>query len=462
MMKYLLLALAVFPVAYLLTGVVSASKGIAWGERFAIRLMPTMFEFGGLTTTAADAVLKEDYKGPVREQLNNASVILAVVERNSEDIVGRRAVIPLHVGRNSGVGARRENADLPVPGNQRYEDIFIPIRSNYARIELTGQTIAVMSKDRGAFIRALRPEMDGAVEDAQRDLSRQVWGTSDGRIAETGATTSSTTVVLDAPTIVQLGQLEEGFLIDIGTVATPTAVASGRSVTSVDYTAGTIVISGAAVTTTTAHSIFRSGAGGASDNSGRINDGQVELTGLQHIVDDDSVLHTLDPATEPRWKAQVDDNGGTPRNISENLVTKQLMTSERKTGRPVSLLVGSDGVFRAYGNLLTSLKRVVNEMDLPGGYTGVTVGAPRQGRNRSATKLMLTWDRDAPSNALYGLDTENLVFMELEDWDWMDRDGAILNRVPNKDAYEATMFKYGDLACTRRNSQWRITAINEA
>lgn len=459
-MKYIALALAVGLVLGLLRSL-PLSRGLSFLDRLRWHLTPTLMEFGGLTTTAADAVLKEDYKGPVREQLNNASVILAIVNRNSEDIVGRRAVLPLHVGRNSGVGARRENADLPVAGNQRYEDIFVPIRSNYARIELTGQTIAVMSKDRGAFIRALRPEMDGAVEDAQRDLSRQVWGTSDGRIAETGATTASTTVVLDAPTLTQLSQLEEGFLIDIGTVANPTLVASGRSVVSVNYVAGTIVISGAAVTTTTAHSIFRYGAGGASDNSGRINDGQVELTGLQHIVDDDSVLHTLDPAVEPRWKAQVDDNGGTPRNISENLVTKQLMTADRKSGKPVNLVVGSDGVFRAYGNLLTSLKRVVDETVLPGGYTGVRLGAPRQGR-QSATTLTLTWDRDAPANALYGLDTSNIVLYQLEDWDWMDRDGAILNRVPNKDAYEATMFMYGDLACTRRNSQWRITAINES
>lgn len=460
-MQFIVLALSLAAIAGLLYALPRPS-GLSLLARLRYHLTPALMEFGGLTTTAADSVLKEDYKGPVREQLNNASVILAVVERNSEDIVGRRAVIPLHVGRNSGVGARAENADLPVAGSQRYDDVFIPIRSNYARIELTGQTIAVMSKDRGAFIRALRSEMDGAVDDATRDLARQVWGTSDGRIAETAATTASTTVVLDAPTATQLDQLEEGFLIDIGTVAAPTAVASGRSVTSVNRTAGTIVISGAAVTTTTAHSIFRYGAGGASDNTGKINDGQRELTGLQHIVDDDSVLHTLDPAVEPRWKSQVDDNGGTARNISENLVTKSIMTTDRRSGRATTLLVGSDGVFRSYANLLTGLKRVVNEMDLPGGYSGVTIGSPRQGRRQTAQRLTLAWDRDAPANSLYGLDTGSLVFMELEDWDWMDKDGAILSRVANKDAYEATMFKYGDLACTRRNSHFRITAINEA
>lgn len=416
----------------------------------------------GLSTTAADAVLKEDYKGPVREQLNNNSVVFAAVAKNEEDIVGRRAVLALHVGRNSGIGARGERQPLPAAGAQQYEDIYVPIRSNYARIELTGQVIKVMDSDRGAFIRAMRSEMDVAVVDAKRDMARQVWGTSDGRVAELGVTTASNTVVLDATTTeTQLDQLEEGFRVDIGTLADPDSVAAGREVLSVDRDAKTIVIDGAVVTTTAAQSLFRAGAGGASDNSGRSNDGQIELTGLQHIVDDDSTLHTLSPATEPRWKAAVDANGGTGRNISENLVTKVLMQAERRAGPRQYLLVGSDGVFRSYGNLLTSLKRFVDDLTLEGGFTGLKVGSARMGTAGGAS-LALTWDRDAPANSLYGIAVEDLQFYRLADWDWMDRDGAVLNRVSGYDAYEAVMFCYGDMGCSRRNSQFVIRDINES
>lgn len=418
---------------------------------------------GALTLAAADAVLKEDYKTPVVDQLNNGNVLLAQVERNSEDFVGRRFVMALHVGRNSGVGARAEGGTLPTAGAQQYENTFGPVRSMYARIQLSGQVIEAMSKDRGSFIRALRPEMEGATADAKRDYCRQLWGTSNGRICGVN-TVNSTTLTPAGIRQDQLRHLDDDFLVDIGTAADPTAIASGRSVTAVDYDAGTFTISGAAVNVTAGtHFVYRSGAGGASNNSGNPGDGQIELTGLQTMVaDDTAVLHTLDPASESKWKPNVDDNGGTLRAISENLVTKRIMRTEITSGKMTELLVASDGVFRSYANLLTTLKRFGDSIDLKGGYSGVSVTAVGSGRSPKANKMALTWDRDCPDNHLFGLRMDDFTFYELLDWEWMDKHGAILVQVGDTDAYSATLKKYGDFACRRRNSQWVIKDITES
>mgnify|MGYP001384185854 CR=1 FL=1 len=56
-----------------------------------------------LSLSTADAALKEDYLPPLREQLNNANVLDAIVSKNTQDVEGRRAVLSLHVSRNSGV-----------------------------------------------------------------------------------------------------------------------------------------------------------------------------------------------------------------------------------------------------------------------------------------------------------------------------------------------------------------------
>jgi hypothetical protein len=412
-----------------------------------------------LTLQAADAVLKEDYKGPVAEQLNNANVMLAQVERNSEDIVGRRWVTPLHVGRNRGVGARAEMADLPRPGHQQYDSVFGAFRSMYARIELTGQSIEAMKKDRGSFIRALRPEMEGATTDAMRDYCRQIWGTSNGVIAAVASAAGAVVTLAPGTREDQLRHLEEGFLVDFGTLANPVAGGAEYEVVAVDYDALTVTLDRPA-TAAAGQFAFRAGGGGVSDQSGRPDDGQVELTGLQNMIDDTSVLHTLDPADEPRWKAAVVHNDGTPRSISEALVTKAIMQAEIRSGQTTNLIVGSDGVFRAYSNLLAGLKRFTDTVDLKGGYRGLSISAVKSGRDGAMTQA-LTWDRDAPSGRLYGLNTKDFVFYEMLDWDWMDNDGAVLNRVPNKDAFEATLKKYGEFACRRRNSQWVITDIAE-
>lgn len=415
------------------------------------------------TLTAADAVLKDDYKGPLRDQLNNANVLLAQLDRNDEDVQGRRAVMAIHIGRNKGIGARGELETLPTAGRQRYEEVDVPLRYNYGRLALSGPVIRAMRSDRGSFVRALKSETNGLLTDIKRDVNRQMWGTSDGVIAATGVTTASTTVVLAATTTAtQLRQLEDDMVIDIGTVATPDAVAADREILSVDYTAKTITISGAAVTTAATDRIFRAGAGGASNGSGRPNDGQRELTGMQHIVDDDSVLFGIDPATEPKWASVVDDNGGTARNVSENLLAKVQNQAEIASGKAATLIITSPGVHRAYANLLTTLKRFVNTTNLKGGYSGITAGAATGGVGGGTTTATFAWERDAPEGTMFGIALDEMVQFEMSDWEWMDEDGAVLSRIPEKDGYEATLFKYHEVATYRRNAHFRIDNINEA
>lgn len=419
-----------------------------------------------LTLTTADEVLKEDYKGPVREQLNNNTFLLTQVASNTEDVVGRHAVVPIHTSRTTGVGARAEGGTLPTAGSQGYKDVRVPLRRNYGRIQISGPVIQAMSTDRGAFIRAIESEMDGLKSDLSRDVNRQLHGTSNGVIATCGTTSSSTTLqLIGTTTETQLRQAfnDGGMVIDIGTVADPDAVASSRTVTGVDYDNQTITISGAAVSTTSGtHFIFRHGNGGASDNSGNPGgaDGQYELTGLQSIVDDTADIQTIDTSAVTTWQSKVYDNGGTNRAISENLINRAIQRTEIGSGEQISLLLSGDAVNRAAASLLTATRRNVDNVDLEAGYAGIKWTALGEGQRRQGTGTVLVWDQDCVENTMYGLCTDKLVQYVGSDWDWMDNDGAVLSRVSNQDAYEATMFKYHELATTKRNAHFRIDDIS--
>lgn len=417
----------------------------------------------GATLTTADKVLKDDYKD-LREQINQKFFILSQIERNTEDVVGRRALHAIHTTRNSGVGARADGGALPTAGNQGYSDTYVPVRYNYGRIQLTGPVIRAMASDRGSFVRALRSEMDGLDKDLRRDVNRQVWGRSDGVIATCGTTSSSTTVQLATTTTpTQMRQLwaDGGMVVDIGTVADPVAVATGRTVTGYNASALTITISGAAVSTTNGtHFVFRTGNGGVSDNSGVPNDGQKELTGLQTIVDSSGYLHGITAASVPVWAAYESSNSGTNRALSETLVNTAIQETNIASGGSVKALVGSPGVSRSAANLMTSIRRNNDTVELKAGYSGIRWSTPLEGMD-SATPIALTWDRDAPGNALYGLDFDSLVQYEMSDWDWMDQDGAVLSRVSGYDAYEAVYFKYHELACKQRNANFKIADITE-
>lgn len=416
------------------------------------------------TLSTVDAILKDDYKEYL-DNLNEANFILSQVETRKDTVQGRIARHAVHLGRSSGVGARAENGTLPTAANQSYATVPVPVRYVYGRIQLSGPTIKQAVTDRGAFIDALDAEMEGIKKDAMKDVNRQLWGTSNGVIAQCGTTSAATTVVLASTTgSTALRQLffDGGMIVDIGTVASPTTVASARTVTAVDETNKTIAISGAAVTTSSSHYVFRSGAGGASSNTGQPGDGQIELTGLQTIVDDTAVLHTINPSSQPKWKSYVNSNSGTNRSITETLITGSIMKTLTNSGKKPSLLVSAEGVNLAISNLLLSLKRNMEQTNLKGGYAGIQFYSPSVSGKGDEAPTALYADFDCPNNRLYGINPDVLVYHQVGDgFQFMDLDGAVMNRKPDVDAYEATLYAYGELACKQRNAHFVIKDITE-
>jgi len=416
------------------------------------------------TLSTVDAILKDDYKEYL-DNLNEANFILSQVETRKDTVQGRIARHAVHLGRSSGVGARAEGGTLPTAANQSYATVPVPVRYVYGRIQLSGPTIKQAVTDRGAFIDALDAEMEGIKNDAMKDVNRQLWGTSNAVIAQCGTTTAATTVVLattTGPTALRQLFFDGGMVVDIGTVASPTTVASARTITSVDETNKTIAISGAAVTTSSSHFVFRSGAGGASSNTGQPGDGQVELTGLQTIVDDTAVLHTINPSSQPKWKSYVNSNSGTNRSITETLITGSIMKTLTNSGKKPSLLVSAEGVNLAISNLLLSLKRNMEQTNLKGGYAGIQFYSPSVSGKGDEAPTALYADFDCPNNRLYGINPDVLVYHQVGDgFQFMDLDGAVMNRKPDVDAYEATLYTYGELACKQRNAHFVIKDITE-
>jgi hypothetical protein len=414
--------------------------------------------------STVDAILKDDYKDYI-DQLNNALFLVSQVETRKDTVVGRIARHAIHLGRSSGVGARAEGATLPTASSQAYATVPVPVRYVYGRIQLSGPTIRQAVTDRGAFIDALDAEMQGIRSDGMKDMNRQLWGSSNGVIAQCGTTTAATTVVLASTTgSASLRQLfnDGGMVVDIGTVASPTTIASARTVTSVDTANKTFAISGAVVTTSSSHFVFRTGAGGASSNTGAPGDGQIELTGVQTIVDDTAVLHTINPSSQPNWKAYVNSNSGTNRAVSETLITGSIMKTLVASGKKPNLLVSAEGVHMSVANLFLSLKRNMEQTQLKGGYAGIQYFAPSVSGKGDEGPTTLYCDFDCPSNRLYGIHTESLVFHQVgEGWQFMDMDGAVMNRKPDLDAYEATLYCYAELAAKQRNSHFVIKDLTE-
>jgi hypothetical protein len=391
-----------------------------------------------LTRADASEIMKEFYLPTVREQLNNAVDFLTLLEKTDENVQGEEVVFSAHVGRNQGTGARSDGRGLPTAGKQKHKKARTKLKRLYQSIEIDAMLFKLTNTERGAFVSALEDELKGAVTDIKVDTNRQCFGTSDGVIVATAVSTATTTINLAAATPKSaIRQLQVDMVIDIGTVATPDAVASARTILSVDrtYGAAKIVISGANVTTATTDRVFRTGNGGDGDD-------QAEITGLQTLVDDDSELFGIDPADYDVWASTVYTSSEAP---SEDVFAVMLDDVYIASGEEVDAIMTTPGVSRNYANSLTSQKQFVNEQKLTGGYSGLAIQS-----GRGVVPLM--WDRDCPDKHAFGIAKKHLIVNHASDWNWMEEDGAVLARVPGDDFYSAELYRYMELTLDRRNA----------
>ena len=390
----------------------------------------------------------------VREQINNDIPLLTYAEKRSTDVDGRRAVLALHTGRNEGVGARAEGGTLPTAGKQAWAEQRVPVYYNYGRGTISGPLLKSADKNSASFVNALDAETTMITNDLKRDVNRQLWGTSNGVIAELAQTTNSVVVnLLSTATEVQFDQLQVGMAVDIGTVAAPTGTTSNNEIAATGGSAGAYTVTlTTACTTTLSTYIFRTGSGGDTANTS-----QKELTGVQTIVDSAGTLFNVNPSTYPVWKSSEFGNSGTNRAISENLMIQVVHDINRKSGTWPNMAVASYGVQRAFAAHLMSTKRHVNTVDLTGGYSkGISFVAG------GGNEIPVVIDRDCPANSMYFFNTKHLFEYQMCDWEFMDDDGAILSRVSNTDAYEFTLRKYHEFATDRRNAHGKLTDITEA
>ena len=410
----------------------------------------------GASLATIDAILKEVYEPSIREQLNDEVVALRRIERSSEGVTsqvgGKYVVFPIHTTRNSGVGARLEDSDLPIAGQQGYARAQVPLRYLYGRIRLTGQTIELADSNFQAFASALSEEVNGVKTDLAKDLNRQVYGDGTGAIAQVASVATLAAFEVDTVQGLQLG-MSVMLATRSGDVMTAVAGTTGAVISDINPATKIVSTTGATPATATATTQYVVRAD-ASGNSGQTAEGQKEWTGLKKIVADSGTLYNIDPAVTPIWKARVDANGGTPRALSEGLM---ILNTDyvRAAGSKTTVMFTNLGVRRAYFNLLVQQRRYTNTQTFEGGFSGLAFTTDNG-------EIPLVVDTDAPSNTIYGLNEKEMKVYRDQDWSFMNRDGSNWSRIPNRDAYEATLYQYSELGTHRRNSHFVIEDITEA
>lgn len=395
----------------------------------------------GATLTTISNILKIAYLPPVREQLNSEVMILDKLDVDQESLVGSQAVVPLHVGRSGGIGARPEGGALPDPGNQQYLQATYDLKYLYGRVRVTGPSMEKSKSQSGAFLKVLESELNGIRVDLRKDTARQFYGDGTASIATCGVTTASATVTLANGNAIAQGQLYVGMFIDIGTAANPTLIAAGRKITATDATNGTITIDGAVVTTSGSHSVSRAGSRAA---------GVVyEIdAGLQAIVSTSAnTIGGLSAASNSVWD-NLRDTSGT---LSIATLHQAMNRVRIAGGNEDVLIITSFGIQRAIVALLQSQVRYNSPLEYKGGFSSLDwFGKP------------VLADLEAPFGKIFWVDKSTIKVFAANDWHFLDEDGEVLKWRSGYDEWEAVLARYMNLGAVRRNTNFVQSGITDS
>lgn len=414
-----------------------------------------MSSFSGTQISDLADILKDQYRDPIIETLNNTNLLDYLLDDTDEYFQGSQIVIPLHTGRNEGIGARQEasnaSALLPEAGSQGYKNAKYDVTHMYGRMAFTGQVIAKARNDEGAFANAIDSEVNGMTNDLAREMNFQRFYGKAGVRGSVDTTPTTTTITVD-----NVKFFRPGMLVDIidNSPSSPT-VRNGSTpvrISSVNKANTTITVDSlpngvVADDIITRHKSYSNELFGLEDLISDSNPNLVDA-GRDDITKYVGGLNRTLPAND-FWKSIVVANAGA---FGSTMFQDMIDEVHIESGEDLDFFVTTFDIYNKYAaEMLPDRRYNLNEgklgkLDAAWGdlmYNGIPV----------------LKDRDCQSGTIWGINKSRILTFSMSDWDYMDMDGSILSRIPNRDAYEATLFKYAEQGITNPSACAKTSGV---
>jgi hypothetical protein len=422
------------------------------------------------TLTNFDAILKNVYRGPIVEQLNQESYAIDQFQRVAANDMGafsgRKVIFPIHTGRNRGRAAITDGGVLPTAGTQSYQDGEVTIRYFAQGIELTDQVIKQSETNEGAFVRAMTAEIEGATTDLRKDINRQVYGTGDAILSLVTGTVASgtkTSIPVDSTQYIAAGDVVDLVASDgtvVNAAVTVSAVTTSGTAASSTQGNGSITIPSTSVgSALTGGSVRLTSPSSAASAAYPV----AESDGFRNITATSGTLHGLSASSVPVWKGSEVTPGTAYSAPSEDLFIQLSQAIRKVSNKTPDVFMTSLGIQRRLANTYTSNKRWndAKVLDVDGGYSAIMVAAGNK-------PVPVIADVDAPIGFAFGLRKDSFAWTELQKPDWLsapDGKGSILTLKTSGSSgqrsatWQAWLGWYAALACTARNQNGRITQL---
>lgn len=399
----------------------------------------------------------------LKKMFYDENPFLDSLEKKKRVIIGKRAQVAVHTGRAGGTsvfdaaGGTLNTADSEDIAQAQYT-----LSYNWFPVEIETGALNEITGGNQSVGEALEHMLSSGINNLRNQVTRQVL-TGHGRIAQCSTSTTSTTINLIPPTTVsagevsgtdalQLGWIQPGDVIDVGTTSDYDTIADGVTVTAVteSLTAPSITTGTSVSTATTNFVSLHDIKGAAGSGTLRESAGLVTIAGTSA-----NTVGGIDGNTSSYWNpAEVD---STSTLIDLDLLLRLNRRVARRTGKGGAYLLTSLKQLDAIYALLQSQVRFMGDREIGAGgsesvkWRGSTINALPQ----------------VPENVLFFLTMEDLelVFGQYDKPTWASEiegsnKGGVW-RVGGTSFADAVVYPLG-LAARRRNSHAAATNLNAA
>lgn len=384
-----------------------------------------------VTLSSVDSVMKSAYLEAVCEQLNmRTNPFYAAIQKGSEEICGKEAMVPCRYGINGGIGAGTETGDLPSAGGNNYVRLACELRNIYGTVEISDKALRAGSRSAGALVNVLNEEMEGLLESAKFNFARMLWQDGSGKLATVGKDATTTVFPVD-----DTRNLAEGMLVDV--MNGSAVVASGLKIKGINRVDKTVTVE-KAVATAPSENYFLT----VQQSYNR------EIFGLPYIFSSTqskfynhlrSTIGYLLPQTATAGKA-----------LSTALMQTMLDDIEVASGNEINMILTGYDVRRKYLSYLETSRSNIDYMNLDGGFKSLAYNG-----------IPVVADRFCPDTSMYFINTDDFKLVQLADWQWIEgENGSVLTQLGKTPSYMGTLVKYANLMCRRPMGQALLTFVS--
>ncbi len=338
------------------------------------------------------------------------------------------------------VGIIADNAAYPAAKNPNVVQATLTPEIFAGTIQVGMKTTKAANTGRSAFnskgVTADRIE-ENAAEIASY-TNRVYAGSNRGRLAIVEADGSSTFTAAK-PLGTEL--LEEGMVLEAYSAHTSGSVRdsfSAHKITAIDHDTRIVT--------------YVKNSDGTTDDRTLVAGDSVYITGtyartpvsMPDIVDDGTncaVIYGRTRSTDVKTKAFVLGNGGTLRNLTEQLMMDAISLPKRKAGKKITRILANDGQGRKYLEFVAAQRQ----------YPGATSGDPRfvTGYNDDSLPVVapgvnarLEEDSDVPPRSVFYLAWDTFFLYEAAALHWVDAENGLLKLSPGSSSHNSAYLAY--------------------